>query len=660
MQQILTTDRGLIDIADVNIGETVYAWEGGVQTINTVLAKDTIDQAFMIDIGCPDEWKWYLVNGSIKLFHNQSIYCNGNVTHAFLLQPGDTIYDQDNNPITVSSIVETTEDPVWWRLTIDGNHGYISQDASIHNASRFWVGGGSSANWNATVNTNWSGTSGGANNASVPGSSDTAQFDTNSNSPNTISAIITVGSWTADANYTNTTTVNANITVAGAVTLGANATYAGASTLVCTTTATLTSNAKTWARPMTLQGTSQTYTLADNWTVTGTLTFAGSTAITINGNTFNAGGSLTSSNASIVGTTAIVMNGTGTWSGAGSLKLTLTFNTAGTITWSGTVTYGVNTMTYTAGTMIVTGSTLLTQTNVGSVTYNIGGMSVNNFTFANATTHTLSSDINALGNVNIAATSSNAVINGSTVYVGGNLTNAQTSATTSGTTNFVMNGSGTLNFTNFGSTGSMRNNITINTSGNITIGDVAFNTGTFDHVASGSITVTPGSTLAISLNGTTTINSNGIQWVNATFNQTTAATYTFGSLFTATGTVSVTGAGAPTFNGAGGFTIATLSVQLTAAVNFTMQQGNTYTVTTSFINLRSDGATKVTFRSSDATLQVTFILNYGATCAVGYANATRVNSAGGRTIRTFGSNTLTTTTNWSNFTDLVTVSAPFG
>lgn len=36
-------------------------------------------------------------------------------------------------------------------------------------AARFWVGGGSTANWNATAPTNWAETSGGAGNQSVPG-----------------------------------------------------------------------------------------------------------------------------------------------------------------------------------------------------------------------------------------------------------------------------------------------------------------------------------------------------------------------------------------------------------------------------------------------------------------------------------------------------------
>lgn len=51
---------------------------------------------------------------------------------------------------------------------------------SLEAASRYWKGGGSSTNWDATGPTNWAGTSGGANDASVPGSSDDVFCDGNS------------------------------------------------------------------------------------------------------------------------------------------------------------------------------------------------------------------------------------------------------------------------------------------------------------------------------------------------------------------------------------------------------------------------------------------------------------------------------------------------
>lgn len=76
-------------------------------------------------------------------------------------------------------------------------------------AQRYWVDGGSSTNWNATGNTNWSATSGGANNASVPTSADDVFFDSSSGIGNSvISANISIKSLDC-AGYLGTITHNA-------------------------------------------------------------------------------------------------------------------------------------------------------------------------------------------------------------------------------------------------------------------------------------------------------------------------------------------------------------------------------------------------------------------------------------------------------------------
>jgi len=69
-------------------------------------------------------------------------------------------------------------------------------------ASRYWVGGGSSTDWAATGNTNWSATSGGANNASVPTTSDDVFFDANSGSG---SAVINAAANCLSATFTGFT-----------------------------------------------------------------------------------------------------------------------------------------------------------------------------------------------------------------------------------------------------------------------------------------------------------------------------------------------------------------------------------------------------------------------------------------------------------------------
>ncbi len=144
---------------------------------------------------------------------------------------------------------------------------------NVDAATRFWVGGGATANWNATGPTNWAATSGGANNQSVPGASDDVTFDgvgTNGNTSSTESAIITVLSLTITSGYTATITHNAVVTVAGNLTLGANYTIAGASGITISATSTIAPNGKVWPNSMTFSA-AATYTISTLLTVLGTL-----------------------------------------------------------------------------------------------------------------------------------------------------------------------------------------------------------------------------------------------------------------------------------------------------------------------------------------------------------------------------------------------------
>lgn len=123
-------------------------------------------------------WIFYTINDTWTLFHLESIWVDEtNIVHVNQLNIGDTIYNDQDQPIIITKIEQTSTPLEWWKLSISGDHSYIADDLILHNASRYWVGGGSSANWNATANTNWASTSGGANNASVPGSADDVFFD---------------------------------------------------------------------------------------------------------------------------------------------------------------------------------------------------------------------------------------------------------------------------------------------------------------------------------------------------------------------------------------------------------------------------------------------------------------------------------------------------
>jgi hypothetical protein len=329
--------------------------------------------------------------------------------------------------------------------------------------------------------------------------------------------------------------MNNTLTVSGNVTLVAAMTISGSSGLIINTTSTLTSNGKIWPNALTLNGVGGTiYTLADNLTVTGTLTMGTQNATqTINGNIIYAGGSMTligiSGSGIVTGTTDIVLNGTGTWSnpnGINSLKNDLTINTAGTITISGTIYYNTGTLTYTAGTVLNTGASLVATgslvlpsflTTWDTITLNgtsgqytiPTGYVVNDLNItgsASGPSYTVTLEGNITVNDDLAIGSQNVTqtINGYIIYVGGDLTvlGISGNGVVTGTTDIVLNGTGT--WSNPTGYNSLRNDLTINTAGSITVsGTVYYDTGTFTYT-SGTVTTT-GSTLVIGGTSSTTL-----------------------------------------------------------------------------------------------------------------------------------------------------------
>ena len=115
-------------------------------------------------------------------------------------------------------------------LKVTGN---VDVDYIVDPNVRYWVGGGSSSNWSATGNTNWSATSGGPNNASVPDASTDVIFDTGS-SASVIDTSFSVGSLTIGSSYTGTITQNANLSVTNSGGLSGNYIQSSAATFTAT------------------------------------------------------------------------------------------------------------------------------------------------------------------------------------------------------------------------------------------------------------------------------------------------------------------------------------------------------------------------------------------------------------------------------------------
>ena len=316
--------------------------------------------------------------------------------------------------------------------------------------------------------------------------------------------------------YTNTITFNAGMYISGAVTLSSTMTIAGSSSIVVNASATLTSNGKTWPNTLTIQGANLTITLADDWTLEDSLILSGTTSTIINGNTLNVGYNLMQNTTAITsGTTNIVINDTGTWSNSstGQLKNNLTFNTAGTITVSGNVYYNTGTLTYTAGTVVTTSSTL----NLGaSTTLDTDGITWNNVTFSGTSqTYTLSSDMDVDGTLTFAGATT-AIFNGSTIYAGSSVS-ITGAGLHYGTTELIMNGTGTLSSSN--TNRHLGLNLTFNTAGTITIGTyLAYRVGTITYTA-GTIDTTTNNSGLYSSSGYT-LDTDGITWNNVSFSGT--------------------------------------------------------------------------------------------------------------------------------------------
>ncbi len=233
-----------------------------------------------------------------------------------------------------------------------------------------------------------------------------------------------------------------------------------------------------------------------------------------------------------IGSSTIIMNGAGTWNGGGGFiqqKIILTGN-----------------ITVTGSPLIVNGELTTTGATVNAGTSTLGFQNViantSNVTWYNLSiyggTNTLLSDINVSNNLtNVSGYTS--TVNGLfNINVSGSLVGTGVSCL--GTATIRLIGTGTWS----GAT-VFRNNLTINTSGTITIsGVINYNTGTLTYT-SGTV-VTTGSTLTIA--ASTTLNTNGVTWNNITF-ITTNSTITLLSDLISTGTIIHTNAATITFNG---------------------------------------------------------------------------------------------------------------
>lgn len=368
------------------------------------------------------------------------------------------------------------------------------------------------------------------------------------------------GTWSGAGALSLATTFAGNSTISGSVVFTtATLTYSSGTITTTSSTVTLSTTASTLNCnsancvfnniTVTITG----CTLSADLNLSGTLSI-NLAACTINGsfniNLSGASSAVTVSGTSVLsGAVTLVLKGSTTvTTGTGGIACNLTINSTGTPVFSGTVKFG-GTLTYTTAVAVTTTSSTLQLYQ--SATLNCSAVTWNNITFSGAAqTFTFSADVTATGLCTISATGSTTFTGAFNLNIGGGITHSGASTTT-GSTTFVINGTGTWSSTS--STCIIGNNLTVNiTSGTLTFGTTVCFQGATLHWTSGTVDCTTNSNTFISA-ATTTFDSSvttaHFPFVNVQLNGT-SQTYTFNASWTITGLLTIGGLTACTLTGA--------------------------------------------------------------------------------------------------------------
>ena len=290
---------------------------------------------------------------------------------------------------------------------------FLALALSLPAANRYWVGGGSSANWNATAPTNWGTASNTQDGASVPGAADDVFFDGvgTGASDSTMSANITINSLDMNG-YANVLTHNNNTTITidnangSSISLrfAAGMTYTRGGTnanisFTGTSGGNVTFASKSFGG-ITFNGTgAASWQAQDGCTVVNGAVFTLTDGVLdLNGQTFTLAVFASTGAASrtlTLGAAAITLNGTSAtnlWDVSSSLTLTastatITISSSGDRTFSGAgLTY--NRVDITGPTITLAGANTITNLNItptaaGSTNIISAANVITNFTFSN-------------------------------------------------------------------------------------------------------------------------------------------------------------------------------------------------------------------------------------------------------------------------------------
>lgn len=499
--------------------------------------------------------------------------------------------------------------------------------------------------------TNWSLSSGGPADGSTPTSSDNVIFDSNSRSSCTLNSNRDCKN-ISFTNWTGTFDMNTVfLRIYGSIDFGSSL-----FTII---------NAGSWQMGGTT-GVMNGQTIKTNGkVVSGTLSFgytSGSTSVVLlddvtcvqlqnqsplgstilpifTGQTLYVLGNIITSSAgrSLHTTTPIKMIGTGsitTFSSNAELCCDIEINTAGTITFVGSIFTNQNfKLKHTSGTVITAGSTFTMGSNTTLDTNNTA-MTFNTLTLnGTGTVLTLITDCRC-NQFNMGVNAK--TINGANIYNAGNLYAPSNTGNVQGTSKIIMNGTGTINAAGGAYFGI---DIVINTAGTITLSSFNYGLGTFKYISG---TIVNSGTLTI-VQGSATLDTAGMSFLNVSTNGSYTNPISLPTILTVTGKLSFP-SNTTIINGAGGFTCSSLSI---GSATLTLPEGITNTVTATMSCLTATLAAKALINCSTVGgTKAILNLAQDAIQDNGYLSATDVDSSGGRSLWTY-KGVLTRTSNWN-------------
>ena len=519
-------------------------------------------------------------------------------------------------------------------------------------ANRYLVAGGN-GQWNST--SNWSATSGGASGASFPVAADAVIFDAASANANITVDVTTNCTSITASNYTGTLTVNATLFCTGTYggfTFSTGMTCAGNGTIgVSGAPATINTNGVNIPGTLGIFNNGTVITTTGTTTV-GTLSILGTSAsIVLTGGTINTNSlvSTTVTNGILSGTTKIVLTGTGTVSfpagWTGGISNNVDINSTST-TFVGNFRYGNGTFSYIAGTVDASASTLVL---VGSCTLNLPSISWLSASITTTSTITLASNLNITGTLfflsnvstvtlvgafvvntgtlDLQGSSGTRTLTGGTINTNSLVSTTLTSGLFIGTTKIVLTGTGIVSFP-VTWTGSIANNIDINSTNTTFIGNFRYITGTLSYIA-GTVDTSAGTLV---LAGSCTLNTANMSWRSVSIIlATTTVTLTSNLNITETLFTSALGTATTTFSGSFVVNTGTLNIQGTTTT--LVLNGGT-------INTNSLVSTTVTSKIISGTTKIvltgTGIVDFPVTWTGSIANSIDINSTNTTFIGNFG------------------------